>query len=271
MLSAPFVSRALADTKTLSIVQWSHFVPEYDKWFDNFAKDWGSKNKISGHRRPHPGRQRRRARGRRSVGAIGARPVRLERLRRRAPLPEIPRRRDEPRRGDREEVRQGQHDRPADRLQPGRQDLVGVPRFLHQLPDDVPQEHVGRDRDEARYLGQCPHRRRQAESQGPSGRHFARPQQRPEHDMARPVVELRRRRAGRDRQESRAQQQGDDRSRQVRHRALQGSDDVGSAVVGRLQQQPLSGFGRRLDDRQPDLGVSDIPEDRTRRAPTTRS
>src|SRR5664279_647188 len=47
VLSAPFVSPAMADTKTLSIVQWSHFVPEYDKWFDNFAKDWGEKNKIS--------------------------------------------------------------------------------------------------------------------------------------------------------------------------------------------------------------------------------
>ena len=46
VISAPFVSRALADTNTLSIVQWSHFVPEYDKWFDNFAKDWGAQNKI---------------------------------------------------------------------------------------------------------------------------------------------------------------------------------------------------------------------------------
>ncbi|MGY4365316.1 spermidine/putrescine-binding protein [Bradyrhizobium sp. LB1.3] len=45
-LAAPFVSRALADTKSLSIVQWSHFVPEYDKWFDTFAKDWGQKNRI---------------------------------------------------------------------------------------------------------------------------------------------------------------------------------------------------------------------------------
>src|SRR5262245_22689820 len=44
MLSAPFVSRALAQTKTLTIVQWSHFVPAYDKWFDDFAKDWGQKN-----------------------------------------------------------------------------------------------------------------------------------------------------------------------------------------------------------------------------------
>ena len=46
-LSMPFVSRAMADTKTLTIIQWSHFVPEYDKWFDNFAKEWGSKNNIN--------------------------------------------------------------------------------------------------------------------------------------------------------------------------------------------------------------------------------
>src|SRR5689334_20239305 len=45
-LAAPFVSPALADTKSFSIVQWSHFVPEYDKWFDAFAKDWGQKNHI---------------------------------------------------------------------------------------------------------------------------------------------------------------------------------------------------------------------------------
>ena len=47
LLSAPFVSSAWAQSKTMTIVQWSHFVPEYDKWFDNFAKDWGSKNKIN--------------------------------------------------------------------------------------------------------------------------------------------------------------------------------------------------------------------------------
>src|SRR5215813_10072328 len=47
VISAPFVSSALADTKSLSIVQWSHFVPAYDKWFDQFVRDWGEKNKIS--------------------------------------------------------------------------------------------------------------------------------------------------------------------------------------------------------------------------------
>src|SRR6185437_1563203 len=47
VLSAPFVSSAMAAGKSLSIVQWSHFVPAYDTWFDQFAKDWGSKNHIA--------------------------------------------------------------------------------------------------------------------------------------------------------------------------------------------------------------------------------
>ncbi len=46
-LSAPFVSTALAQTKTLKIIQWSHFVPQFDTWFDSFAKDWGKKNGIT--------------------------------------------------------------------------------------------------------------------------------------------------------------------------------------------------------------------------------
>src|ERR1700726_3576147 len=31
--------------KTLKILQWSHFVPAYDKWFNNtYTKEWGAKN-----------------------------------------------------------------------------------------------------------------------------------------------------------------------------------------------------------------------------------
>ena len=30
----------------LKILQWSHFVPAYDKWFDPFAKDWGAKHGV---------------------------------------------------------------------------------------------------------------------------------------------------------------------------------------------------------------------------------
>ena len=47
IVSAPFVSRAYAEAKTLSIVQWSHFVPAFDTWFDKFAQDWGTKNGVS--------------------------------------------------------------------------------------------------------------------------------------------------------------------------------------------------------------------------------
>jgi multiple sugar transport system substrate-binding protein len=43
-----FPARAAAQQKTLKIVQWSHFVPGYDKWFDNtYTKQWGEKNNTN--------------------------------------------------------------------------------------------------------------------------------------------------------------------------------------------------------------------------------
>ncbi len=37
--------RARAQEKTLKIIQWSHFIPAYDKWFDGqFCKQWGEKH-----------------------------------------------------------------------------------------------------------------------------------------------------------------------------------------------------------------------------------
>jgi multiple sugar transport system substrate-binding protein len=40
-----FPDLARAAGKTLKIMQWSHFVPGYDKWFDGvFTKQWGQKN-----------------------------------------------------------------------------------------------------------------------------------------------------------------------------------------------------------------------------------
>lgn len=45
-LFTPFISRAHAQTKPLTIIQWSHFVPAFDTWFDKFAHDWGTKNNI---------------------------------------------------------------------------------------------------------------------------------------------------------------------------------------------------------------------------------
>jgi multiple sugar transport system substrate-binding protein len=46
-VSKPFVARAFAQSKTLSMVQWSHFVPAFDKWFDQFAREWGEKNGVA--------------------------------------------------------------------------------------------------------------------------------------------------------------------------------------------------------------------------------
>ncbi len=31
----------------LTILQWSHFVPAYDTWFDKWSTDWGTKNKVT--------------------------------------------------------------------------------------------------------------------------------------------------------------------------------------------------------------------------------
>ena len=37
--------RAGAQQKTLKILQWSHFIPGYDKWFnETYIKAWGEKN-----------------------------------------------------------------------------------------------------------------------------------------------------------------------------------------------------------------------------------
>jgi multiple sugar transport system substrate-binding protein len=40
--------RASAQQKTLKILQWSHFVPGYDKWFnDTYVKEWGAKHNTT--------------------------------------------------------------------------------------------------------------------------------------------------------------------------------------------------------------------------------
>ena len=40
-----FPERAQAQQKTLKILQWSHFVPAWDTWFNNtYTKEWGKKN-----------------------------------------------------------------------------------------------------------------------------------------------------------------------------------------------------------------------------------
>jgi multiple sugar transport system substrate-binding protein len=54
MLSARQAPAQIKGT-TLRLLQWSHFVPAYDTWFDQFAKEWGDKNgvKVRVDRIPH--------------------------------------------------------------------------------------------------------------------------------------------------------------------------------------------------------------------------
>lgn len=35
------------DGTELRILQWSHFVPRYDEWFDAFAEEWGNNNNVN--------------------------------------------------------------------------------------------------------------------------------------------------------------------------------------------------------------------------------
>ncbi len=43
-----FPERAQAQQKTLKILQWSHFVPAWDTWFNNtYTKEWGQKNNTN--------------------------------------------------------------------------------------------------------------------------------------------------------------------------------------------------------------------------------
>ena len=43
----PGLVRAQGSGGTLRILQWSHFVPAYDTWFDVYAQEWGAANGIN--------------------------------------------------------------------------------------------------------------------------------------------------------------------------------------------------------------------------------
>ncbi len=46
-LPASCARRWAAPRKTLRIIQWSHYVPRYDRWFDReFAREWGERNRT---------------------------------------------------------------------------------------------------------------------------------------------------------------------------------------------------------------------------------
>ena len=38
---------AFPDGTSISLLQWKHFVPRYDEWFDRYVQDWGEANNVS--------------------------------------------------------------------------------------------------------------------------------------------------------------------------------------------------------------------------------
>ena len=154
LLSAPFVSKALAADKSLSIVQWAHFVPAYDTWFDKFAKDWGDKNKIAVTVDHVPVQNiPARAAAEASAGSghdlFGFNGSGGAHLYRKFFM-------DVADLVKETEKKYGKVSTIGKQLgyNAGRRHLVRLPRFLHQLPGHVSKEPVGRDRDDARYVGQ---------------------------------------------------------------------------------------------------------------------
>jgi multiple sugar transport system substrate-binding protein len=45
-VEVPIESEPYPDGTELRILQWSHFVPQYDVWFDPFARDWGNGSNV---------------------------------------------------------------------------------------------------------------------------------------------------------------------------------------------------------------------------------
>lgn len=47
VLAGPaWIRSASGQDKQLSILCWSHFVPDYDRWFDQFGREWAGKNNV---------------------------------------------------------------------------------------------------------------------------------------------------------------------------------------------------------------------------------
>jgi multiple sugar transport system substrate-binding protein len=173
-ISAPFIARARAADKTLKIIQFSHFVPAYDKWFDAFAKDWGEKNGVEvtvDHAMELPARAAAEATaqaGHDLFGFLGSGGPHLyiKQLLDLSPLV------------DEMESKYG-------KVQPiGRQIAYdsetntwpAFPGLLCPISGSLPQGPVGRDRYGTGYLGGHPQGWRQAQGQGLSDRHQPRPQ-----------------------------------------------------------------------------------------------
>ena len=113
----------------------------------------GREERRRRHRRSHPPSGAAGARGGGGRGPGRPRSVRLQRLRRAAPVQQERDRSQPAGRRDGEEIRQGRADRAADRLRHRDRQLARLSRLLHPLPGALPQGSVGRDRHDSRTPG----------------------------------------------------------------------------------------------------------------------
>ena len=47
VVGAGWAQDGYPDGTELRLLQWSHFVPDYDPWFDSYAADWGERNNVA--------------------------------------------------------------------------------------------------------------------------------------------------------------------------------------------------------------------------------
>ena len=251
-----FPARAAAQQKTLKILQWSHFVPGYDKWFDNtYTKEWGARRTTrtsssitSRSARSTPAPPPKWPPGRATTSSCSSRrrpPTRSRSIDHREIYEAV-----EKKHGKKIELAE------KSTFNPKTKTLLRLLGFLRSRSGQLPQGPLGEGRipQRAGHVGR-PARRRQ-EDQGPvrqPGRRRALPGARHEHGHAGAPLVLRRRGAGRDGNVTIYSPQTIEAIKYMRD-ALQGDGDARGLHVGSLLQQPGDPRGQAVVRRQRDLG-----------------
>ena len=154
----------------LSILQWVHFVPDYDTWFDKtWCKAVGREERRQRHRRPHREHAARRARGVRGCGAERSRHLRVPRA-----AGDLRGPGDQPqghRRGGDQEGRPDEPAREAVDLQPEDEEVLRDLGQLRARPGRMAARPLERHRRGADDVGERAQGGAEAEERRPSDRH----------------------------------------------------------------------------------------------------
>ena len=120
----------------LSIMTWSHFVPDYEKWLDNtYAKRWGEANDVE-VKIAHINNALLYGNGASEVAAQSGHDLSLVHLPA-VDVPEAGRSRDRHRPGGVEEARPDDEDRQEEHVQPEDEAVLRLPRDVRARPGSV--------------------------------------------------------------------------------------------------------------------------------------